>query len=242
MGLFFRHVGIKINSVSLTATFRDCISDCISTSVVLVCTCLSLVIENVPLDAIAGIIVSLFILYTGVRSVLEVVSPLLGEAPDCEEVQKISEYVCAYDKNVVGIHDLMVHDYGLGRRFLVLHVEVPAEGNIMDLHDMVDNIERDVQEKFNITTTIHMDPVFTNNKRVEELKTLIKSKVKEIDSGFDIHDFRMNEGATHTNAIFDLVMTHDTTLTEEEIEKSLSEKLKDQENLNLVITFEYFMC
>ncbi len=239
MGLFYRYVGKKISSVSLTATFRDCITDCISTAVVLACMISALFFKNIPVDGIGGAIVSLFIGYTGVRSVLEVASSMLGEAPDKELVNELCDYVLNYSPNVVGVHDIMFHDYGLGRRFIVLHVEIPAEGDILELHDMIDNIERDVSEKFHSITTIHLDPVLTKSERVDQLKSTVLKAVKSIDPRFEIHDFRMNEGATHTNAIFDLVLTHETKLTADEIESKLKDNLREEKNLNLVITFEH---
>ena len=239
MGMFYRYVGKKISSVSLTATFRDCLTDCISTAVVLACMISALFLKNIPVDGIGGAIVSLFIGYTGVRSLLEVASSMLGEAPDKQLVNQLSDFVLNYSPDVVGVHDIMFHDYGLGRRFIVLHVEIPAEGDILQLHDMIDNIERDVSEKFHSITTIHLDPVLTQSERVEQLKSAVLKAVKAIDQRFEIHDFRMNEGATHTNAIFDLVLTHETKLTAAEIESRLKDSLQEEKNLNLVITFEH---
>lgn len=235
-----RFVGRKINSVAVEAAFMDSISDCISTAVVLICLILSLFFKNVPIDGYAGVVVSLFIAYTGIKSMKEVADVMLGKAPDAGLVKEIAEYVKAFDDRVVGIHDLMLHDYGPGRKILVLHVEVPAEGDIMELHDMVDNIERGLESKFNCIAVIHMDPVVTTSARVNELKEVCRKIVKNIDESFDIHDFRMNEGETHANLIFDVLMSYDSRITPEQVEKTVSEKVKEYDSkLAAVVKAEY---
>ncbi len=235
-----RFVGRKINSVADEATFMDSISDCISTAVVLICLILSLFFKNVPIDGYAGVVVSLFIAYTGIKSMKEVADVMLGKAPDAGLVKEIAEYVKTFDDRVVGIHDLMLHDYGPGRKILVLHVEVPAEGDIMELHDMVDNIERGLESKFNCIAVIHMDPVVTTSARVNELKEVCRKIVKNIDESFDIHDFRMNEGETHANLIFDVLMSYDSRITPEQVEKTVSEKVKEYDSkLAAVVKAEY---
>lgn len=235
-----RFVGRKINSVAVEAAFMDSISDCISTAVVLICLILSLFFKNVPIDGYAGVVVSLFIAYTGIKSMKEVADVMLGKAPDAGLVKEIAEYVKAFDDRVVGIHDLMLHDYGPGRKILVLHVEVPAEGDIMELHDMVDNIERGLESKFNCIAVIHMDPVVTTSARVNELKEVCRKIVKNIDESFDIHDFRMNEGETHANLIFDVLMSYESRITPEQVEKTVSEKVKEYDSkLAAVVKAEY---
>lgn len=235
-----RYVGKKINSVALEATFFDCISDCVSTAVVLASVVLSAVIKDVPIDGYAGVIVSLFIAYTGIRSLKDIADVLLGKAPDRELVKKIAAYVKNFDDRIVGIHDIMLHDYGPGRKILVLHAEVPAEGNVMELHDMIDNVERGLEEKFNCLATIHMDPVVTTSERVNELKTVCRDIVKSIDPDFDIHDFRMNEGKTHANLIFDVLMTYESKLCPKEVEKLVSDKVREYDDkLTAKVKAEY---
>ena len=196
-------------------------------------------VKSVPIDGIGGLIVSLFIFYTGIKSVLEIINILIGGAPDEDFIQEIASFVSNFDKNVVGIHDLMLHDYGPGRKILILHVEVPAEGDIMQLHDLIDNIEESLADKFNVLATIHMDPVYTNNERVTSLKEKVNQIVKGIDENFTIHDFRMNEGDTHANIIFDLVKTFDTKLTDSEIYSRVEKELKEyDEKLNVIIKIE----
>ncbi len=235
-----RFVGRKINSVAVEAAFMDSVSDCISTAVVLICLILSIFFKNAPIDGYAGVVVSLFIAYTGVKSMKEVADVMLGKAPDAGLVKEIADYVKTFDDRVVGIHDLMLHDYGPGRKILVLHVEVPAEGDIMELHDMIDNIERGLESKFNCIAVIHMDPVVTTSARVNELKEVCRKIVKNIDESFDIHDFRMNEGETHANLIFDVLMPYESRIAPEQVEKIVSEKVKEYDSkLAAVVKAEY---
>lgn len=240
MALFNNYSGKKINSLAMQATALDSVSDCVSTTVVLACTILSKFITNFPIDGVAGVVVSLFIAYTGIRSIIETANVLIGQAPDPELVNEIADYVEKFDKNVVGIHDLILHDYGVGRKIINLHVEVPAEGDIMQLHDLIDNIEKGLETKFNCIATLHLDPVITTSERVNELKKVCAEIVKGIDPEFNIHDFRMNEGETHANLIFDVLLTHGTKLSPSEVEKLVSVKVKEYDGkLNAVVKAEY---
>ena len=240
MALFYRYAGGRIQSVAMKASSLDSICDCFATSVVLACTLLSAVFPGVPVDGIAGVIVSLFIAFTGLKSIKEIVDLLLGQAPAPQLVEEIEAYVTGFSPDVVGVHDLMMHDYGPGRKILILHVEVPAEGDMMQLHDMIDNIERGLEEKFNCITTIHMDPVQTQSARANELKALCCGIVKGIDVRFDLHDFRMNEGDTHANLIFDVVVPFDTKKTKEEIKEEINRKVKEYDpKLSAVVKVEH---
>ena len=240
MAMFNRYCGKKINSVAMRATVMDSLSDCVSTSVVLVCCILTNVVKNVPVDAIAGIVVSLFIGYTGVQSVRSILDLLLGKAPDPELVREIADYVSNYDKHIVGVHDLIVHDYGPGRKMITVHVEVPAEGNMVELHEIVDNIERGLAENYNCIATIHMDPVVTTSERVNMLKAECEKIVKSIDPDFALHDFRIVDGKSHANLIFDVAMTRDSKLSEKEVRAIIAEKLREFDpTLNPVVEFDY---
>lgn len=235
-----RYIGKKINSVALEATFFDSISDCISTTVVLIGLVLSRFFKDVPVDGYAGVMVSLFIAYTGIRSLKDIADVLLGKAPDKDLVNEIAAYVKNFDKRIVGVHDIMLHDYGPGRKILVLHAEVPAEDNVMELHDVIDNVERGLEEKFSCLATIHMDPVVTTSERVNELKSVCRNIVKDIDPCFDIHDFRMNEGKTHANLIFDVLMTYESKLTPKEVEDKVAEKVREYDDkLTAKVKAEY---
>ena len=227
MALFNRYCGKKINSVAMQATAADSATDCISTAVVLVCTVLTAFVGNFPIDAIAGIVVAIFIFYTGIKSVKSILDLLLGKAPDPELVREIADYVVNFDSNIVGVHDLIVHDYGPGRKMITLHAEVPAEGNMVQLHEIIDSIERGLAEHYNCLATIHMDPVVTTSERVNMLKAKCVEIVKSIDPGFSVHDFRVSEGKEHSNVIFDVVLTRDTRLTNAQIEAKIRQKLAE---------------
>ena len=227
MALFNRYCGKKINSVAMQATAADSATDCISTAVVLVCTVLTAFVGNFPIDAIAGIVVAIFIFYTGIKSVKSILDLLLGKAPDPELVREIADYVVNFDSNIVGVHDLIVHDYGPGRKMITLHAEVPAEGNMVQLHEIIDSIERGLAEHYNCLATIHMDPVVTTSERVNMLKAKCVEIVKSIDPGFSVHDFRVSEGKEHSNVIFEVVLTRDTRLTNAQIEAIIRQKLAE---------------
>lgn len=241
LGLLNISVAKRIDSVAMKATAKDSFSDCLATSIVILSAILSRFFENIPFDGIAGAIVSVFIALSGIDSIKSVVDLLLGEAPDPKLVKGVSDYVLNYDKKyVTGIHDVMIHDYGPGRKIIVLHAEVPAEGDILQIHDTIDNIERGLEKKFDCLATIHIDPVVTSSPRLNAIKERCEKIVAEIDPGFTLHDFRMNEGNTHANVIFDLVITNETKLSEKEIKNIVSEKIKEYDNkLNPVITVEH---
>ncbi len=240
MALFNRYCGKKINSVAMQATVTDSLSDCVSTAVVLICCIIAPYVGKVPVDAIAGIVVSLFIGYTGVQSVRGILDLLLGSAPDPVLVKEIADYVQNYDKRIVGVHDLIVHDYGPGRKMITVHVEVPAEGNMVELHEIVDNIERGLAENYNCLATIHMDPVATTSERVNALKAECERIIKEIDPEFALHDFRIVDGKSHVNVIFDVVIPRDGKYCEKQVREIIEKKLKDLDPLLCpIIEFDY---
>lgn len=240
MALFCRYAGKKIASSALSATSKDSLFDCVSTAVVLLSAALSFAIPDFPIDGCAGIIVSLFIAYTGISSLKEIAGPLLGTAPDPELVRRVSAYVLGFDPRVCGVHDLAFHDYGPGRKILVLHVEVPATGNIMELHDMIDNIEHGLARNFSCTATIHMDPVITESPRLTELRDKCRQIVKEIDPAFDLHDFRMNEGPTHANLIFDVMVPRECKRSLADVSAAVAERIHAADpHLSAAVTAEY---
>ena len=241
LGLLNTSIAKRIDSVAMQATAKDSFSDCLATSIVILSAILSYFFKNIPFDGIAGAIVSVFIALSGIDSIKSVVDLLLGEAPDPKLVKGVSDYVLSYDKkHVTGIHDVMIHDYGPGRKIIVLHAEVPAEGDILQIHDTIDNIERGLEKKFDCLATIHIDPVVTSSPRLNAIKEECEKIVAEIDPEFTLHDFRMNEGDTHANVIFDLVITSDTKLSEKEIKNMVSEKIKEYDDkLNAIITVEH---
>jgi len=215
-----RGTGKKLDSPALKATATDCLSDCISTAVVLLATLLSNFTE-LELDGWGGVVVALFILYAGITAAKDTLSPLLGKAPDRELVEQIEQIVLAHEE-IVGIHDLMVHDYGPGRLIVSVHGEVSGEGDIYKLHDAIDCIENELQEKLGCEAVIHMDPIDTNDQRIAEMRNAVAAIARAVDESLTIHDFRMVPGESHTNLIFDVVLPHRFALSGEEVCRRIS--------------------
>ena len=207
---FYRAVGKHIDSGSLIATAADSRNDVISTSAVLVGAVVSRVFD-ISLDGFLGLFIAVFIIYSGIKLIMETADPILGVAPDDDFVNEISEKILSYD-GIIGIHDLIIHNYGEGRCFASVHCEVPANEDILKSHDIIDNIEFDFRHNMGIQLVIHMDPVVTDDENVNALKKAITEIVadvsKEIRAPISMHDFRVVFGKTHTNLIFDIVLNH----------------------------------
>ena len=219
---FYNHrVGKKIDSAAMKATAIDSLSDSVATSVVLAAM-LVMRFTGINIDGICGVLVALFILYAGFRAAKETLDPLLGLAPDKEYVEQIKQIVMEHDM-IQGIHDLVVHDYGPGRQMISLHAEVPGDQNIYEIHDLIDRIERELNEKLFCEAVIHMDPIETDNAEVARMRDLIAEEVKRIDSQMTIHDFRMVTGNTHTNLIFDAVVPYELKMSGEEVKGKIEE-------------------
>lgn len=214
MYLYNKAVGKKIRSAAMSATASDSLSDTAATAAVL----LAMLVghwSGVQLDGWTGLLVALFILWSAVQAARDTVSPLLGQSPDPLLVKEIEELVMAHDA-VVGVHDLVVHDYGPGRRIISLHAEVPADGQVLALHDVIDNIE-ELSRKLHCEAVIHMDPVVVGDPQVDALHEKVAALVRTIDPRITIHDFRIVPGATHTNLIFDAVIPFDERLTRPQV-------------------------
>ena len=235
--VFYRKISKKIKSSALKATSIDSLTDAISTLITLVSVIVAMFFE-VPIDGYAGLIVACFIMFTGIRAAKETIDLLLGEKPDPEFITEIYSFVGQFEE-VVGIHDIMVHDYGPGRKTISFHAEVPADHDILKAHDIIDYIERQMYDKYGYVVTIHLDPIVVDNEEIKQLKLLVDETVKSIDESFSIHDFRMTDGGKHINLIFDLVIPHETGMSKEEISKLVESKLKEiNENYFAVITVE----
>lgn len=206
-GLVYRSAGKAINSTSLIASSADSINDVISTIVVIIGSVIGLT-TDIMLDGWLGSAVALFVIYSGIKLIIETSDPLLGAAPDEDLVNTLSEKILSYD-GVIGIHDLVVHNYGFGRCFASVHAEVPASTNVMISHDTIDNIEFDVLENMNIHLVIHLDPVETDNPKITDLKTAIQIILASKDPRITMHDFRVVFGESHTNLIFDVNLPFD---------------------------------
>ena len=203
----------------MRATATDSLSDCIATTAVLMSLIIAKVFE-VNIDAYCGLAVSGFILFSGLRSAKETIDPLLGGSPSEEYIKEITTIVYSYE-GVKGIHDLIVHDYGPGRAMISLHAEVDANADMLQTHDMIDNIESELREKLKCDAVIHMDPIVTDDPIINELREKITALVTCIDPAITIHDFRMVVGPTHTNVIFDVAVPFGVKKSDDEIRESV---------------------
>lgn len=219
MAFYNRAVHKKINSPSLSATAADSLSDCIATTVILGSMIISKV-WDVNIDAWCGLAVSAFILYNGFKAAKETISPLLGQPPEKEFVDSIEAIVLS-EECVHGIHDLVVHDYGPGRVMISLHAEVPADADLLETHDAIDNIERRLRQELNCEAVIHMDPILTDDETTNRLKKIVADLLSTIGEGVSIHDFRVVTGPTHTNLIFDIVIPYELKMDK----KTVTEKV-----------------
>lgn len=226
MAFYNRSVGKKIGSVAMSATATDSISDCIATTVVLICSIVAH-FTSLQLDAYCGVLVAIFIFIAGFKAAKETIDPLLGTPPDEEFVEKIENIVMAHD-DILGIHDLIVHNYGPGRVMISLHAEVDAHGDILVLHDLIDNIEHELKTKCNCQALIHMDPIINDDEEINHLKKDISVLIKEIDEKMTLHDFRVVKGPTHTNVIFDVVAPYNLPFKDEELKQIIAAKILDK--------------
>ena len=237
MFAYNRIYGKKINSPTMKATSLDSISDVVATSFVLISVIVSRT-SGFNIDGIAGLVVSCFILFTGVKSIKETIDPLLGNAPDPEFVGSIRDIVMSYDE-IIGMHDLVVHDYGPGRRMISLHGEVSEDGNINILHDAIDRCERELHDKLGCEAVIHMDPVSVNDEKVMSIKKQICEMLKSYNPDISIHDFRVVDGETHVNVIFDAVVPMEIKRPDEDIRKDIEELVSGLPgNYNGVVTID----
>ena len=219
MFYYNQSVAKKIDSAAMSATAKDSLSDSVATGVVLL-TMLVGQYTDLHIDGYCGLLVAVLIFYAGYTAAKDTLNPLLGQKASEEFEQEIEDLVMAHAE-VCGIHDLFVHDYGPGRQIISLHAEVSADSDIMVIHDVIDNIENELRLKLGCDATIHMDPVVTNDSRVSETKNVVIAIVKEMDERLTIHDFRMVDGPSHTNLIFDVVAPFDFRLSDEELVKEI---------------------
>ena len=223
MYLYNRSTGRKIDSAAMMATAADSLSDMLSTSVVLIATLIGK-FTGLQIDGWCGLLVGIFILYAGFSAAKDTISPLLGQPPQKEFVEKIESIVQSYPQ-VLGIHDLIVHDYGPGRVMISLHAEVPASGDMLHLHDTIDNIERQLHRELHCDAVIHMDPVMNDDEETQELKKQVTCCLHELDKSLNLHDFRIVKGPTHTNIIFDILVPFKFQLSDAEISRFMEEKI-----------------
>lgn len=241
MGFFNRNLGKKINSTVMLATSKDSFNDVLATSATLIALVAAL-FTDAPIDGIIGIVVSVFILISGYGIIKETVDQLLGQPADPKLVNDIKNMVEETDV-AIGMHDLIIHSYGPGKLIGSVHVEVDGKGDIMEIHDAIDELERNIYDELNVMITIHMDPVETDNEEINKCKALIEKIICEIDIKLSMHDFRIVSGPSHTNLIFDIVIPYECKLSEKFIKEEIDRRLKNCDKVYYtVITFDKNFC
>lgn len=223
--VFYRKIAKLINSSAIKANSYDSISDSVSTLVVLGATIVAR-FSNISIDGFASLFVSAFILFTGFKALKEIIDILLGGKPDEEFVEAITEFTKSYPM-ISGIHDIMVHDYGPGRKIVSFHAEVPDNCDICKAHDVIDGLEQDLYKEFKCITTIHMDPIVVNDEKINNMRKTVEKIVSDINENYSIHDFRMTDGGSRVNLIFDLVVPRDGNIDRTALEKDVKMKIHD---------------
>ena len=238
MAYYNRSVGVKINSEAMKATAMDSLSDTIATFAVLISMAV-VHITGYNIDGWCGCIVACFVLYAGYNAAKDTLNPLLGEPPSKEFVEEIRSIVLAHPE-IIGIHDLVVHDYGPGRRMISLHGEVAGNSNIFEIHDVIDRIEKELGKKLGCEAVIHMDPVEVDNEKIAEIKKELAEKIQDKLPEVSIHDFRMVQGPTHTNLIFDVVVPYGYEKTGSQVKAEIEDIVsKSWENYFAVIHVDH---
>ena len=223
MFFYNNSVGKKIDSATMRATAMDSISDAVSTGAVLISAVIAM-FTNLALDGWMGLVVAAFIMVTGFKSAKETIDSLLGTPPSPEFVKQIEDMALQYD-DIIGVHDMIVHNYGPGRTFVSLHAEVPSDGDIVAIHDTVDNAEREIAKELGCLVTIHMDPVDVHDEHTAQLRENVSEIIKQINPDITLHDFRVVSGPTHTNLIFDIVSPMDCGLSDQELADTIADKI-----------------
>jgi len=237
--LYFFNIrlGKRFNSSVMKATAVDSLSDVLATSSVLLSTVVSPLI-GLQLDGYMGVAVSILIMISGINILREMLDTLLGEKPAAELVERIENAIKKYD-GVLGVHDLVIHSYGPRRFFATAHVEVDAKNDVLASHDLIDNIEREVEEQLNIHLVLHMDPLTMDDPDVNRWREMTKEIVAEVNESLSMHDFRVVKGVTHTNLIFDVVVPYQCQKNDRQVIEEITQKIQAQgENLFPVITID----
>lgn len=237
MSLFYKKIGCKINSGVLIANSVDSLNDVISTSIVLITTIIAM-LTGYNFDGIAGCIVSVLIIYSGIGILKDTIDDLIGTTPEPELINNIISKLKSYE-GVKGIHDLVIHSYGPGNNFATVHVEVSSHEDILVSHDMIDNIERDFANDLGINLVIHLDPIVTDDDETNQTKDIVLKIINSINENLTIHDFRMVKGETHTNLIFDVLVPVDFKYKNSELIKIIDDEIKKyKSDYNVVITID----
>lgn len=227
--MFNRGLGKKITSAAILATAADSLSDCISTSVVLISLLVSKLWE-INIDGYAGVIVAVFVFMAGIDAAKDTLQPLLGQPPEKSFVEALEKMVME-DANIIGVHDLVVHNYGPGRLFASIHAEVPYNVDVLKAHDVIDLAEQKVKEQLGCEISIHMDPVVTDDEQINELKAMTLRIIEEINPVLKMHDFRVTKGPYIINLIFDVVAPYDFELTDDNLKNKISQEISAQNKM-----------
>ena len=229
----------KTDNINLKAVMQDSLNDCIATAATIAALLISSLTSFVRADGIIGLVVAVIILMSGIGIVKDILGRLLGQPPSKELVDKI-ESIMLDEEQIVGVHDLIIHDYGPGRIIASAHAEVPANADIVETHDIIDNVEKRISEELKIVICIHMDPIITDDEEVDNYKQMTQKIINKLNSQYSFHDFKIVKGPTHTNLIFDLVVPHDKGKNSHQILNEIrSEFAKEDETINLVVTVEH---
>ena len=234
MAKFNKYLGNKVDSAAMKATATDSLSDCVATSVVLIGVLLTL-FSDINIDGIAGVVVAVFVILAGFGAAKDTLQPLLGQPPTKEFVQEL-ENIVLQDKHIIGVHDLIVHNYGPGRVYASLHAEVPANMDMMEAHDYIDMAERRVEKRMKCFISIHMDPVITDDEVINEQKAVVQEIIDDISPDISMHDFRTIKGPHITNLIFDVLVPFGFNMKDDEIVGRIKDALRNKhENWRAVI-------
>jgi cation diffusion facilitator family transporter len=237
LNFFDSRLAEKISSSTMKAAAMDSRNDVMATTAVLVSIFVAK-FTGLEIDGYMGVIVALFILYSGYSILKDILNPLLGEMPDPDFVEKIEKKILSYE-GILNIHDLVIHNYGPNRYFATVHAEVDAKEDILKSHDMIDNIERDFARELDINLVIHLDPVITNDEKINQLRNMTGEIIKEIDEALTIHDFRVVEGETHTNLIFDVLVPAGYETKSSDLVRKIEKSIKSvNENYYVVVTVD----
>ena len=229
----------KTNNVNAKAVKQDSLNDCLATSAAIVALLISSFTDFIYADGIIGLIVAFVVILAGVGILNDIVGNLLGKAPEPELVKSIEELMLK-EKWIYGVHDLIIHDYGPGRIIASAHAEVPCDADILEVHEVIDRVEKEINSKLKIVMCIHMDPIAVNDENINRYKKIISEVIEEYDKDFKFHDFRIVEGKNQTNVIFDLVIPHKYEKANDVILKELRAKVKEKKKeINLVVTIEH---
>ena len=229
----------KTNNVNAKAVKQDSLNDCLATFAAIIALLISSFTDFIYADGIIGLIVAFVVVLAGIDIIKDIVGNLLGKAPDPELVKSIEELMLK-EKWIYGVHDLIIHDYGPGRIIASAHAEVPCDADILEVHEVIDRVEKEINSKLNIVICIHMDPIAVNDENINRYKKIISEVIEEYDKDFKFHDFRIVEGKKQTNVIFDLVIPYKYEKTNDVILKELRAKVKEKKKeINLVITIEH---